>query len=399
MQNKVSWGRTMETAIRIQDLNSAIFTEMDKIKNEVEAQGVKVINLGIGSPDQPPAPHIQEAIKRGLEDMANWGYPTSEGTPAFRQAVAKWYKNRFDVEINPDNEVLTLMGSQDGLAHLALAYINPGDIALIPDPGYPIYSAGIKLAGGEVYPLPLVKEKGFLPDFADIPEEVARKAKLMMLNYPNNPIAATANHDFFFWAVEFAKKYDLIIAHDLAYSELAFDGYKPPSFLEVYGAKDVGVEFHSLSKTYNMAGCRIGFVVGNQEIVSSLAKIKSNIDYGVFKAVQEAGIAALEGDQGVITETVQIYQARRNILVEGLRAIGWQMNKPKASMFIWAPIPQGFVSSREFAITMLKETGVLVIPGDAFGKMGEGYVRIALVQEEKELREVMTRLETWFKTR
>lgn len=386
----------MEIAQRIKGFDSAIFTEMDRVKAEVESKGIKVINLGIGSPDLPPAPHIQRALQKGIENLDNWGYPTSEGMPSFRKAVADWYYTRFGVEVNPQDEVLTLMGSQDGLAHLAMAYINPGDIALIPDPGYPIYSAGIRLAGGEIYPVPLVMDKGFLPDFDDIPEKVARKAKLLMLNYPNNPVAATANLDFFIRAVEFAKKYDIIIAHDLAYSELAFDGYKPPSFLEVYGAKEVGVEFHSLSKSYNMAGCRIGFVVGNREILTALGKIKSNIDYGVFKAVQEAGIAALEGDQGVITETVLTYQNRRNILVDGLKAIGWKMSKPKASMFIWAPLPEGFSNSKEFAIKMLQETGVLVIPGYAFGTKGEGYVRIALVQKEEVLLEVINRLRGWF---
>ncbi|MDA8233259.1 MAG: LL-diaminopimelate aminotransferase [Clostridia bacterium] len=387
----------MERARRIQRLSSAIFTEMNEHKARVEAKGRKVINLGIGSPDRSPAPHIREALARALTRPGIFGYPTSEGSPELRQTVAHWYQRRFGVELDPVKEVLVLMGSQDGLAHLATAFINPGDVALIPDPGYPIYSAGILLAEGEVYPLPLVAERGFLPDLAAIPGEVARQAKLMVLNYPNNPVAAVADQDFFRQVVDFAREYGIMVCHDAAYSELAFDGFKPMSFLEIPGAKEVGVEFHSLSKSYNLAGCRLGFIVGNAEVLAGLAVVKSNIDYGVFQAVQEAGIAALTGPQECTGENAMVYQRRRDILVEGLDRLDWHIPKPKGSMFLWAPLPWGYTSSKEFALDLLEKAGVLVIPGIAFGKMGDGYVRIALTQEEPLLQETVERIKEAFK--
>lgn len=381
----------MQVARRIQNLTSAIFNEMEQVKKKVEARGTTVINLGVGSPDLPPAPHIIDAMRKALENPVNFRYPL-EGLPRLYQAVAKWYKRRFGVEIDPEREVLVLMGSQDGLAHLALAYINPGDVALVPDPSYPIYSCSIHLAEGQIYSMPLLKENGFLPDLDAIPEDVAYKAKLMWLNYPNNPIAVSADRPFFEKVVDFAKKYDIIVCHDAAYCELAYDGFKPMSFLEVPGAKDVGVEFYSLSKTYNMAGCRIGFVVGNAEILEVLGRFKSNIDYGVFRVVQEAGIAALEGPQDCVSQNALTYQSRRDVLVNGLAKLGWHMPKPRASMFVWAPLPGGRTSSREFAFELLERTGVLVIPGVAFGSRGEGYVRIGLVQEEEFLQQAVERI-------
>jgi len=381
----------MEVARRIQNLTSAIFNEMEQVKKKVEATSTKVINLGVGSPDLPPAPHIVEAMRKALENRYNYKYPL-EGLPRLYQAVANWYKRRFNVDIDADKEVLALMGSQDGLAHLALAYVNPGDVALVPDPGYPIYACSIHLAEGRIHYMPLLPENKFLPDLDAIPGDVARRAKLMWLNYPNNPVAVSADRSFYEKVVDFAREYEIIVCHDAAYCELAYDGFKPMSFLEVPGAKDVGVEFYSLSKTYNMAGCRIGFAIGNAEVLETLGRIKSNIDYGVFRVVQEAGIAALEGPQDCVKQNALTYQTRRDILVDGLAKLGWSMPKPRASMFVWAPLPGGRTSSREFAFELLERTGVLVIPGVAFGSMGEGYVRIGLVQELELLQNAVERI-------
>ena len=381
-----------EQATRLAGLGSAVFSEMDDLRQRVEESGKNVINLGIGSPDQPPAPHIKQALLRAVEQEENYGYTLTQGIKDLRISIANWYKVRFGVELNPEDEVLSLMGSQDGLAHIYTAFINPGDIALIPDPGYPIYTAGLLLAGGTKFPIELKAENGFLPDLTKIPEDVARKAKLIFLNYPNNPVAATADLDFFQTVVEFASKYKIIVCHDNAYSELAYDGYRPPSFLQARGAKEVGVEFHSLSKTYNLAGCRLGFVVGNPTVIRALSLVKSNIDYGVFRAVQVAASAALDGPQDEVLENAARYQKRRDILVDGLANAGWEIPKPKGSMFIWAPLPKGFQSSYEFAVALLQQAGVLVIPGVAFGEQGEGYVRIALVQELEILSSAVNRI-------
>ncbi|HBC94182.1 MAG TPA: LL-diaminopimelate aminotransferase [Pelotomaculum sp.] len=381
----------MNIARRMQSLSSGVFNEMEIRKKTVEARGVEVINLGVGSPDRPPAPHIVEALRKAVGDPENYSYSLG-GTPRLHEALSGWYKKHFHVDLDPDREILVLMGSQDGLAHLAMAYVDPGDLALVPDPGYPIYSFGIQMAGGEIYPLPLLAENRFLPDLSQIPEEIAARAKMMWLNYPNNPVAVSADREFFMQVVEFARKYDILVCHDVAYAELAYDGFKPMSFLEVPGAKEVGVEFYSLSKTYNMAGCRVGFAVGNQKAVSSLALVKSNIDYGVFFAVQEAAVAALTGPQECVKENARTYQRRRDVLVDGLARLGWQIPKPSASMFLWAPIPRGYTSSSFFAADLLEKAGIIVIPGIAFGEMGEGYVRIALVKDEILLVEAVQRI-------
>ncbi len=310
----------------------------------------------------------------------------TEGLFQLKEAITDWYKRRFQVDLDEETEVLPLIGSQDGLGHIGLAYLDPGDIALVPDPGYPVYSASVALAGGKKYPLPLLQENNFLPDLQVIPEKIAQNAKIMFLNYPNNPVAATADHDFFTRAVDFARRYDLLLCHDLAYSELAYDGYKPPSLLEVPGAKEVAVEFHSFSKTFCMAGCRLGFVVGNRQAIKALTVVKSNIDFGIFKPIQKAGIAALKGPDNWVKKTAEIYQRRRDVLVDGLEQVGWSMPKPKASMFVWAPLPFGYRSSQAFAIDLLHKTGIVVVPGSAFGERGEGYVRMALVMDEETLR-------------
>jgi LL-diaminopimelate aminotransferase len=376
---------------RLEKLSSAIFTEVASWKREAQAAGLDVIDLGIGSPDRPPSATVIEALQRAVLNPANYGYPTSEGSPRFREAVARWYRYRFGVELDPEREVLALMGSQDGLAHLALAVTDPGDTVLVPDPGYPIYTASLALAGAEPYLLPLRAENRFLPDLNAIPEQVASRAKFILLNYPSNPLSAVADRPFFEELVGFARRHGLIVVHDLAYSEMAFDGYKPMSILEIQGAKEIAVEFHSLSKSFNMAGCRIAFLVGRPDVIQALKIVKSNIDYGVFLAVQEAGIAALEEDMAHDGSVSGLYERRRDTLLEILAEYGWHIDKPKATMFVWARIPDGW-TSRQISQEMLLRAGVAVIPGDAFGAEGEGYVRIALVQEEERLREAGRRI-------
>ncbi|KPV56849.1 aminotransferase [Paenibacillus sp. A3] len=377
---------------RLAELGSAIFSEMAAWKREVTARGVDVIDLGIGSPDRAPSARVMEALTRAVNDPGLYGYPTSEGSAQFRQTVARWYAHRFGVTLDPEDEIVTLMGSQDGLAHLAMAVTDPGDTVMVPDPGYPIYSASLVLAGVQPYHMPLRADNGFLPKLEDIPADVARQAKFMLLNYPSNPLSAVADLAFFERLVEYAREHELLLVHDLAYSEMSFDGFKPPSILEVKGAKDIAVEFHSLSKSFNMAGCRIAFMVGQRDAVRALRVLKSNIDYGVFLAVQQAGIAALEEDMMPGSRSVAaLYERRRDIVIEGLNEAGWSIPKPKATMFIWAPIPEGW-TSRQISREMLYSVGVVVIPGDAFGKEGEGYVRIALVQEEDRLQEAVRRI-------
>lgn len=376
---------------RLGKLGSAIFAEVAAWKEEARQRGHEIIDLGIGSPDRPPSPRVMHALEQAVRNPANYGYPTSEGSAAFRQAVSRWYRHRFGVELDAQREVLALMGSQDGLAHLALAVTDPGDVVIVPDPGYPIYSASLAVAGALPYAVPLREQYGFLPQLDQIPADIARKAKFILLNYPSNPISAVADRDFFEKLVKFAHTYELLIVHDLAYSEMAFDGVRPISILEIEGAKDVAVEFHSMSKSFNMAGCRIGFLVGNATAVGLLRELKANIDYGTFLAVQEAAVAALEEDMEGRETVAPLYERRRDIFVEGLREAGWMIPKPQATMFIWAPIPQGW-TSRAISREMLLNTGVVVIPGDAFGQEGEGYVRIALVQEEDRLAEAVRRI-------
>ncbi|MFZ3062566.1 MAG: LL-diaminopimelate aminotransferase [Actinomycetota bacterium] len=381
----------MKEARRIEPIKSAIFAEMNAIKAELEAKGVSVINLGIGSPDQPPPAHVVERLKKELDIRENYDYATSEGLPELREAVSVWYKRRFKVDLNPESEVLTLMGSHDGLAHICLALLNPGDVALVPDPHYPVYKVSALLAEAKIHTMPLLAKNNFLPDFEAIPEDIANQAKIIILNYPNNPITAVADYPFCEKAVDFARTHDILLCHDAAYSELTFGGFKPPSILQVPGAKDIAVEFHSVSKTYNIAGCRLGFAVGNPDVIGILARLKTNLDYGVFKAIQYAGVAALLGPQDVIQRNIENYEERMRVFVEGIGRLGWEMEKSKATMFLWAPVP-GKRSSRDFAIELLKEAGVLVIPGNAFGDYGEGYVRIALVKPVEVLRDAIERI-------
>lgn len=381
-------------AQRLSSLGASVFTEMDDLKKELEKTGKKLINLSIGSPDRAPSEEIRQVLAEGVLNGKSYGYTLTRGTESFRVGCARWYQERFGVELDPQQEVLPLMGSQDGLAHIFLALCDPGDIALIPDPGYPIYTAGLILAGGVKVALPLREENGFLPDLSAISEDVANKAKLMFLNYPNNPTAAVATLTFFEEVVSFAKKHNIIVCHDAAYSELAFDGYRPVSFLQVPGAKEIGIEFHSVSKTYNLAGARLGFVVGNAEVVGALAELKSNLDYGVFEPVLQAGTFALSASQENVEKNRDAYQERRDILVKGCAQAGWVMPSPKGSMFIWAPVPTK-QDSRSFAFELARVAGVILVPGIAFGEYGEGYVRIGLVKEKEVLEEAVRRVQVF----
>ncbi|MDO9573574.1 MAG: LL-diaminopimelate aminotransferase, partial [Candidatus Contubernalis sp.] len=323
----------------------------------------------------------------------NHSYPPDEGLMEFREAVSRYYLRRFGVELDPQKEVLPLIGSKEGIAHISACFINSGDVNLVPDPGYPVYGIGTLFAGGQPYQMPLLEEKGYLPDFSIIPEETARRAKLMFLNYPNNPTGAVAEKDFFEKAVEFAKKFDVVICHDSAYLEISFDGYRPVSFLEAPGAMECGIEFGSLSKPFNMTGWRVGYAVGNAEVLEALYRYKTNIDSGNFKAVQYAGVEALDNPKALehIENMQQVYQDRRDVVVEALREAGWTAVAPKASFYVWAPVPQGY-TSKDFVSYILEKTGVVVTPGSGFGEYGEGYFRIALTVEVDRLKEAMDRI-------
>jgi len=378
-------------AERLRQLPPYLFAEIDRLKAELLAKGVDVINLGVGDPDLPTPGHIIAELAKAAADPANHQYPSYSGMNGFRISVANWYERRFGVKLDPLAEVLTLIGSKEGIAHFPLAFINPGDLALVPSPAYPVYHIATMFAGGESWFMPLLKENDFLPDLDSIPADVAKRARIIFINYPNNPTGAVAGRDFYEKVVEFAKKYDIIVCHDAAYTEMCFDGYQPMSFLEVPGAMDIGVEFHSLSKTYNMTGWRLGFMVGNREIVSGLGSIKSNIDSGAFNAVQYAGIAALEGDQAPVIEMRRIYQERRDILIAGLREAGLEPRVPMATFYVWCPTPAGY-TSKEFTALLLKEAGIVTTPGSGFGDPGEGYVRMALTVTKDRIREAVERI-------
>ncbi|QJW44918.1 aminotransferase class I/II-fold pyridoxal phosphate-dependent enzyme [bacterium BFN5] len=384
----------LEQALRMQGLTSAIFSQVDEMRRAELAKGKDVITLSIGSPDLAPAPHIIQALNSAAADLGSYGYTLSKGLSEFSEAVASWYESKFGVFLDPEKEIHSLIGSQEGLAHISLCLVNPNDVVLIPDPGYPIYSAGPLMAGAQLYHMPLTAEHEFLPDLEAIPEAILKRTKIMILNYPNNPLAAVAPRQFFSKVIEYAKRYSFIVCHDFAYSDLVFDGYQPDSFLSLPGAKDVAVEFNSLSKTYNMAGCRVGYIVGNSNVIELLGRLKSNFDYGIFNPIQKAAIAALTGPQQCVADTATTYQRRRDIIVEGLNSFGWHVEKPKASMYVWAPVPTR-QSSVDFAADLLRHTGVAVIPGVAFGRFGEGFVRFALVQPESRLEEAVVRMRQW----
>ncbi|CAM3716050.1 LL-diaminopimelate aminotransferase [Mesobacillus thioparans] len=375
---------------KIRRMTSSIFQEVVDRKQDAILNGKDVIDLSIGSPDFQPPAFVMETLAEYSMDPAKYGY-TLKGIAEFNEAVKFFYSQRYSVELDEKTEVLQLMGSQDGLAHLATAIVDPGDYVLVPDPGYPIYEASVTIAGGEIYPMPLLEENKFLPQLNEIPEEVLQKTKMMILSYPGNPVTALADRAFFEEVVAFAGVHNILVVHDFAYSELIYDGNPQISFLSVPGAKEVGVEFNSLSKTFNMAGCRIGYVAGNAQVINLLASFKSHIDYGVFYPIQKAAIAALTSDYSFLDHQLKQYEARRDALVAGFRNSGWQVANSPATMFVWAKIPAGW-KSREFAFKLIEEEGIVVVPGDAFGKQGEGYVRIAMVQPPERLQEAAQRV-------
>jgi LL-diaminopimelate aminotransferase len=377
---------------RLDRLPPYLFVEISRKIAEKRARGIRVVSFAIGDPDLPtPAPVI-DALVEAARDPANHRYPETEGLPELRQAIANWYRRRFGVELDPDAEVLPLIGSKEGIAHIALCFIDPGDIALVPDPGYPVYAMGTVLAGGEPYYLPLREENGFLPDLDEVPPEVAGRAKLLWINYPNNPTGAVAELDFFQRVVEFARRHGLAVCHDAPYTEVAFDGYRPPSFLQAAGAKEVGVEFHSLSKSYNMTGWRIGMAVGNAAMIRALRDVKSNLDSGIPQAIQRMAIAALEGPQDCIEEHNRVYQRRRDRLVEALQALGLRVAPSKASLYLWARVPEG-ETSVSFATRLLEEAAVVVTPGIGYGPSGEGYIRLSLTLPDEDVEEGLRRME------
>jgi len=382
---------SVKKARRIQELPPYLFAEIDRKKEEMARRGVDIIDLGIGDPDLPTPGRIVEALQRAVQDPSTHRYPTYRGMGEFRKSVAAWYKRRFGVDLDPEREVLILIGSKEGIAHIPLAFVDPGDVVLIPSPGYPVYRAATLFAGGNPHLLPLLKENRFLPDFSRVPPPVAERAKLLFVSYPNNPTGAVADSEFFREVVSYASENNIIVCHDAAYSEIAYDGYRPLSFLETDGAKEVGVEFHSLSKTYSMTGWRAGFVVGNGEVIEGLGKIKTNVDSGVFGAVQRAGIEALEHCQEEYRQILETYQRRRDMMVEALREARFRFEKPRATFYLWVEVPPGYTST-EFATLLLSQAGIVVTPGNGFGQWGEGYVRLSLTVAEDRLREAAARL-------
>ncbi|AXN39548.1 LL-diaminopimelate aminotransferase [Peribacillus butanolivorans] len=370
---------------------TGIFSELATRKQDAMKRGIDVIDLSVGSPDLPPPAFVVDTLVKYAQDTNSYGY-TLKGTTEFHEAVCYFYRQRYGVELDSDKEVLQLMGSQDGLAHLATAMINPGDYVLVPDPGYPIYEASVKLAGGNIYPMPLTAENKFLPQLNQIPVEILNKTKMMIISYPGNPVTALADEAFFSEVISFAKKNEILVVHDFAYSELIFDDHPQISFMSIPGAKEVGIEFNSLSKTFNMAGCRIGYVVGNHDALHILGTLKSHIDYGVFYPIQKAAEMALTSSLSLLSDQVKEYEARRDALITGLAKGGWHVPKSSATMFIWAQIPAGW-KSRDFAYELIEKAGVTVVPGDAFGEQGEGYVRMALVQPAERLTEAAEKIQ------
>lgn len=376
----------MKFAKRMDRFGEGIFSTLLEIKKQKMERGEQVIDLSVGTPNIPPADHIREALCQAAADPKNYIYAIND-QKALLEAVAEWYQVRYGVSLDVDKEICSLLGSQEGLAHIALSIVDDGDIVLVPDPCYPVFSDGPQLAGAELYYMPQKKEHGYVIQLKDIPEEVAKRAKLMIVSYPNNPTTAMAPDSFYEDLIAFARKYEIIVLHDNAYSELVFDGKRCGSFLRFPGAKEVGVEFNSLSKTYGLAGARIGFCVGNPEVVSHLKTLKSNMDYGMFLPVQQAAIAAITGDQACVAVTRAAYEKRRDVLCDSLKEAGWDMERPEATMFVWAKIPAHYEKSADFAMDMVEKAGVMVTPGGAFGPSGEGYVRLALVQDEEVLRQ------------
>jgi len=384
----------MRFAKRIEQLPPYLFAEISRKIAAKRAEGADIVSFAVGDPDIPTPPHIIDALVEAARDPANHRYPESEGLPELRRAIAEWYERRFGLSFDSETEVLPVIGSKEGIGHVPLCFIDPGDVALVPDPGYPVYSIGTMFAGGRCHFLPLLEENDFLPDFNAVPADIADAAKLLWLNYPNNPTAAVAGLDFFQEAVAFARKHDIAVCHDGPYSEVAFDGYRPASFLQADGAREVGIEFHSFSKTYNMTGWRIGMAVGNARMIDALQRVKSNLDSGIPQAIQRMAIVALEGPQDCIEEHNAVYQRRRDRLVEALRSMGLRVRMPQASLYVWARVPSGFTST-SFAERLLDDLSIVVTPGTGYGATGEGYVRLSLTLPDERLEEGIHRLRGW----
>jgi LL-diaminopimelate aminotransferase len=384
----------MKMSRRVENLPPYLFVEISKKIAEKKAKGEDVVSFAMGDPDIPTPSHIIERLCQAAQDPANHRYPETEGLPELRRAIAGWYQRRFGVSLDADKEVLPLIGSKEGIAHIALCFIDYRDNALVPDPAYPVYSVSTMLAGGSPYYLPLTEENDFLPNLDAIPDYVLKRTKLLWINYPNNPTSAVADLGFFNKVVEFARKHNLAVCHDGPYSEVAFDGYQPVSLMQADGAKEIGVEFHSLSKTYNMTGWRIGMVVGNADMVDALKRVKSNLDSGIPQAIQYAAIEALTASQDCITEHNAIYQRRRDLIIDVLNNIGLKARPPKASLYIWARVPEGYTST-ELATDLLEKVGVVVTPGVGYGKHGEGYIRLSLTLPDAGVVKGLSRLAAW----
>ena len=381
-----------EKARRIKELPPYLFAEIDRRKRDALAKGVDLIDLGIGDPDIPTPAPIVERLKIAAGTAVNHRYPSSSGLLEFREAVASWYETRFGVKLDPEREVVSLIGSKEGIANMAVAFVEPGELVLSTDPGYPVYQIGTSFSGGRSYSLPLFRENRFLPDLGAIPPEIVRQSKMLWINYPNNPTAAVAGKDFFQRVVDFAHRNRIIVCHDAAYTEIAFDGFRPMSLLQIEGAREVAIEFHSLSKTFNMTGWRIGMAVGNSDLVSGLAQVKSNVDSGVFQAVQEAGVEALRLADEVVEPSRRVYQERRDILVSGLHAAGFECERPRATFYVWVSVPKGLTST-QLTAKLLDEAGVVATPGNGFGAAGEGYIRLTLCLSKDRLKECVERIQ------
>jgi len=381
----------IEISERLKKLPPYLFVEIDRLKRQAREAGKDVIDLGIGDPDQPTPQFIIDALHRAAKDPATHRYALDRGSPEFRKAIADWYERRFGVTLDPESEILPLIGSKEGIAHAPLAFVDPGDVTLVPDPCYPPYKGGTIFAGGRPYLMPLRESNSFLPDLKKVPKTVAHKARLIYINYPNNPTAAVADEDFYRRVIAFARRNRIIVISDLAYSEITYDGCRPRSLLETEGAGEVTIEFHSLSKTFNMTGWRVGWACGRAELVSALGRVKENIDSGIFTAIQRAGVAALR-DEGNFTDKInKLYQGRRDALVDGLCSIGWKVRKPKATFYVWCSVPKGY-DSLALSQRLLREAALVVTPGVGFGENGEGYIRMALTVSSERLREAVGRI-------
>ncbi len=384
-------GFPIQYAERIRTLPPYLFAAIDEMKRQAIERGMDIINLGVGDPDLPTPKPIIECLRQAAGNPKHHQYPSYDGMLSFRTAVAEWYRRRFSVNLDPQTEIVTLIGSKEGIGHIPMAFIDTGDVVLVPSPGYPVYPVATSFAGGTVHVMPLTKDNGFLPDLAAIPAGIANKAKMMFLNSPNNPTSVVASKAFFEQAIDFAREHQVIICHDAAYSEIYYDGKRPCSFLEAPGAMDVGVEFHSLSKTYNMTGWRIGWAAGREEVIAGLGKVKTNIDSGVFQAIQEAGITALQLDDAVTNDLRAIYQERRDVLVAGLKKLGLALETPEAAFYVWIEVPKGFTSA-SFTAHLIEKAGIVTTPGNGFGDPGEGYIRMTVTTTKERLAEAVERM-------